>query len=507
MSSSASHEQSVALIPAPVRLERFPDADLTLNVDTPVLVHADAHGSEDVAALARTLESDLRSIGSDVMPSGRVRARIAMLLQKPHELGPEGYSLVIDSSEIRLGAEAAAGLCRGVQTLRQLFRLSVRAGPVEPLALPQLRIDDGPRFTWRGAMLDVARHFMPVDAVKRYIDLIALYKMNVLHLHLSDDQGWRVYIDSWPRLAEHGGSLQVGSSGGGYYTKADLAEIVRHAAANHMTVVPEIDTPGHTNAALSSYGELTCSGEAPSLYTGTKVGFSSLCIDSDVTYRFLDDVVGEICDLVPGNYFHIGGDEALMTTRDEYAEFIKRACSIVRAHRRTPVGWHEVARADTGSAIAQYWGNDTRPDARHLARRGVQKGMKLVMSPSDRAYLDMKYDASTPLGLDWAGFVDVHDSYSWDPATLIDGLDETDVLGVESALWTETIPDVRAAEFMTFPRLAAIAEIGWSEKRRSWDEFRTRLAFHGPVWEAMQVNFHRSPQIQWMKGARLTQDG
>jgi len=156
-------------------------------------------------------------------------------------------------------------------------------------------------------MLDVARHFLTVAQVERYIDLAARYKINMLHLHLSDDQGWRIAIDGWPRLATYGGSTAVGGGAGGYYTERDYSEIVGHAAERYMTVVPEIDGPGHVNAALASYAELNCDGKAPPLYTGTDVGFSSLCIAKPVTYRFLDDVLGRLAALIPGPYLHIGG--------------------------------------------------------------------------------------------------------------------------------------------------------------------------------------------------------
>jgi hexosaminidase len=422
---------------------------------------------------------------------------IALSLAESDELGTEGYRLEVDGGDARLTAPTPSGLFRGVQSLRQLVdRPGAATRP--PLAVPALRITDYPRFGWRGAMLDVARHFIPVESVKRYVALMALYKMNVLHLHLSDDQGWRIYVDRWPRLAEYGGSIQVGGAPGGYYTKDDYTEIVRYAGAHYITVVPEIDVPGHTNAALASYGELDCNGVAPPLYTGTGVGFSSLCVDKDVTYRFLDDVVGEISELTPGDYFHIGGDEASQTSDDEYATFVARAGRIVRAHGKELLGWHEIARADVPpGAVAQYWGNDSATNAASLARVAVAKGMKVVLSPSDRVYLDMKYDPSTPIGLEWAGYVDVERSYDWNPATQIDGVDEANVLGIEAALWTETITDIRDAEFMSFPRLPGVAEAGWSSSGRSWDEYRLRLATHGPMWEAMGVNFYRSRQVPW----------
>ncbi|WP_228984746.1 family 20 glycosylhydrolase, partial [Streptomyces sp. DH12] len=178
-------------------------------------------------------------------------------------------------------------------------------------------------------MLDVSRHFFSVDEVKRYIDRIALYKINKLHLHLSDDQGWRIAVDSWPRLAAYGGSTEVGGGPGGHYTKDDYREIVRYAASRYLEVVPEIDMPGHTNAALASYAELNCDGVAPPLYTGTEVGFSSLCVGKEITYDFVEDVVREIAALTPGRYLHIGGDEAHSTPHEEYVAFMERVQPVV----------------------------------------------------------------------------------------------------------------------------------------------------------------------------------
>jgi hexosaminidase len=480
------------IIPAPAVVELMPEQPFPLVPPPTIAIDS---GRQEVRAAAEALASYFRAATghhSPVVPMGiEDDSRIVVSLTRTGDLGPEGYSLDVDESAVRLAAGAPVGLFRGIQSVRQLLRSTADR-------LPAVRVRDYPRFGWRGLMLDVARHFMPVDAVVRFIDLMALYKMNVLHLHLSDDQGWRIHIDAWPRLADHGGSLQVGGTPGGYYTKPDYVEILRRAAANHITVVPEIDTPGHTNAALASYPELNCTGVPPPLYTGTKVGFSSLCIDREVTYQFLDDVVREIAELSPGDYFHIGGDEAHQTSVDEYLRFVGRAGQIVREHGKTLVGWHELAKAHvTPGSVAQYWGNTSSHDGRDLARVAVDKGMKLVTSPSDRAYLDMKYDPSTHLGLNWAGYTDVRKSYDWDPATLIDGVGEDDVLGVEAALWSETIADVPDAEFMLFPRLPGLAEIGWSQPNRSWEEYRIRLATHGGRWEALGINFYRSPQVPW----------
>ncbi|MFI9104406.1 beta-N-acetylhexosaminidase [Streptomyces fildesensis] len=413
-------------------------------------------------------------------------------------LGAEGYRLVVSGQSVTIGAEQAAGLFHGVQTLRQLLPATIEKRTVQsgPWKVPGATITDAPRYAYRGGMLDVSRHFFSVAQVERYIDQLALYKINQLHLHLSDDQGWRIAVDSWPRLAAYGGSTQVGGGPGGSYSKADYREIVRYAAGRYLTVVPEIDMPGHTNAALASYAELNCNGIAPPLYTGTSVGFSSLCVSKDVTYRFADEVLGELAALTPGPYLHIGGDEAHSTSHADYVTFMDKVQPLVTKYGKTVIGWHQLAGAHpVAGAVGQYWG--TNGGEKEVAD-AAKAGMRLILSPANRAYLDMKYNASTPLGQKWAGFVEVKDSYNWDPATFIKGAPAAAVLGVEAPLWTETIVTSADSDYMTFPRLPGIAEIGWSPvATHQWDAYKVRLAAQGPRWTALGIGYYRSPQVPW----------
>lgn len=409
-------------------------------------------------------------------------------------LGEERYELTITADLVKLVAYRPVGLFRGVQTIRQLLPPSIESSSVQagPWQMATGTIRDRPRFAWRGVMLDVGRHFFSVADLKRYIDLIAYYKMNIFHLHLTDDQGWRIMINSWPKLATYGGSTEVGGGSGGYYTRADYADIVAYAQSRYITVVPEIDMPGHTNAALASYPELNCDGTAPALYTGTEVGFSSLCINKDITYQFLDDVIKELAAITPGPYIHIGGDEAKATAPDDYKLFFERAQAIVRKHGKQVIGWAEIARSPLlPNSIAQYWVDD-------VAGEVAKQGVKVIMSPASKAYLDMKYDASTSLGLDWAGYIDLPTAYDWDPATALNSVPEGNVLGIEAPLWSETLQTIQDIEYMAFPRLPGYAEIGWSPAAsRNWDEYRLRLGTHGPRLTAMGVNFYRSSQIPW----------
>ncbi|MEV6172699.1 beta-N-acetylhexosaminidase [Streptomyces sp. NPDC051954] len=420
--------------------------------------------------------------------------------------GAEGYRLDSGGKGVTLTAAAPAGLFHGVQTLRQLLPAAVEKDSRQPgpWLVAGGTIKDTPRYGWRGAMLDVSRHFFTVDQVKRYIDQLALYKVNKLHLHLSDDQGWRIAIDSWPRLATYGGSTEVGGGAGGYYTKADYKEIVRYAGSRYLEVVPEIDMPGHTNAALASYADLNCDGVAPPLYTGTEVGFSSLCVDKEITYDFVDDVVRELAALTPGRYLHIGGDEAHSTSHADYVKFMDRVQPIVAKYGKTVVGWHQLTGATPAKgALAQYWGlDDTSAEEKAQVAAAAANGTGIILSPADRLYLDMKYDANTPLGLSWAGYVEVQRSYDWDPGAYLAGAPASAIRGVEAPLWSETLDSSADIEYMAFPRLAGVAELGWSPAAtHDWDGYKVRLAAQGPRWDALGIGFYRSPQVPWGSGS------
>jgi len=442
------------------------------------------------------------------------------LQDSPASVGSEGYKLVVSGTGVTISASAPAGLFYGVQTLRQLLPpvIEYTAAYPKPLFVPAMEVLDSPRFPWRGAMLDVSRHFFKPDDVKRFIDLMALYKLNRLHLHLSDDQGWRVEIPSRPNLTAHGGSTEVGGRDGGFFSVDEFSDLVRYAEDRFVTVVPEIDVPGHTNAALASYPELNCDGVARDLYTETSVGFSSLCTEKEEVYDFLDDVVRDIAAVTPGVFFHVGGDEVRELSSEAYNAFIERMEEIVESHGKRLVGWDEVAMADIGpeSTIQLWrplWPADDAPELdsaraaqaselQERAMRAVEQGTRFILSPADRLYLDMKYDQSTPVGLAWAGLADVKTSYDWTVAGLFGNLPEESIAGVEAPLWSETIDDIHDVEFLAFPRLPGVAEIGWSpESGRSWEEYRIRLGAQAPRWTALGINFYRSPQVPWLEGS------
>jgi N-acetyl-beta-hexosaminidase len=360
---------------------------------------------------------------------------------------------------------------------------------------------DYPRYAYRAAMLDLARHFFEKADVERYIDEIALYKINYLHLHLTDDQGWRIAIDGLPALTGIGGSTGEAGFLGGYLTKADYREIVAYAQDRNITVVPEIEGPAHENAALASLPQLNCDGTPPELYINIGVSpDGGLCTDFEPTYRFLDMVVGQLAALTPGPYLNIGGDEATFISPAEYARYVKKAQEIVLRHGKRPIGWQEtLSAADPKTATGIYWAGGLNDDA---VVSSTKHGAHLVLAPATHVYLDMRYSEDGPpepwLGLNWAGFIDVRDSYSWDPATFVPGVPASAVLGVEAPLWTDTVYGEIYFEEMSFPRLPAVAELGWSPSAtHNWAGFQARLAAQGPRWDAMGMYWFHSTQIAW----------
>jgi hexosaminidase len=482
-----------SVVPVPVSTSANPRDNFEITRHAKIITDS---GATDVG---RYLAGVLRPSTGFALPVTRSHGDgISLRLGADLRVGDSGYELKVTRRGVTLRANSATGLFNGVQTLRQLLPAKVESRNRQsgPWIVSGGRITDFPRFSHRGAHLDVSRHFFTPTEVKRYIDQLALYKINVLHLHLSDDQGWRIEIKSWPRLATFGGSTEVGGGPGGYYTQREYRDLVAYAASRNMTVIPEIDMPGHTNAALASYAELNCDGIAPPLYTGIDVGFSSLCVNKEITYRFLDDVIRELSALTPGQYIHLGTDEAHSTTPADYLTFINRVMPIVAKYGKKVTGWHQfvVANPPT-SAVPQYWGTDTVDED---VRAAAARGNKILMSPANKAYMDMKYNRDTPLGLSWAGFIEVDTAYGWDPSTAVQGVPESSVLGVEAALWSETLENSDHIEFMAFPRLPAYAEMGWSPlASRNWESFRQRLALQGPRWTVQGIDFFRSAQIPW----------
>lgn len=313
------------LIPFPALIK--PDqGTYTLHSDAAILIPPDR---EEIRRVGQFLANRLRlATGFELplLPAEAPSTNGILLTMKEAgtDLGEEGYELVVEPTGILLRGLHPAGLFRGAQTIRQLLPPAIESHSRQsgPWQMDCVSIQDTPRFGWRGVMLDVARHFFPVANVKRLIDQMAYYKFNILHLHLTDDQGWRLMIRSWPRLAEYGGTTDFTGGAGGFYTQEEYQQIVEYAAAHYITIIPEVDMPAHVNSALASYAALNDNEEARTLYTGYEGGSSSLAIHKEVTYQFLEDTLREIAALTPAPYIHIGGDEAHSTDDSDYRIFI-----------------------------------------------------------------------------------------------------------------------------------------------------------------------------------------
>jgi hexosaminidase len=488
------------LVPLPVSLVREPSSSFVIEAHTAIAVTGATAQQVglDLAAMLRPATGFALPVVAGRGGAGDITLGLAA---NDPTLGAEGYTLVVSATGVTIEANQAAGLFDGIQTLRQLLpsQIAASAAQAGPWVVPGVRISDYPRYAYRGAMLDVARHFFPVATVEKYIDELAMYKINVLHLHLSDDQGWRLAVDGWPALTTVGAKTAVGGGAGGSYTTSDYTAIVKYAQAHFITVVPEIDMPGHVGAALSSYASLNCDGVAPPINTTEEVGHTSLCVGKPAVNQFLTAVVGELAKLTPGPYIHIGGDEAASTSASDYASFMSKAAQVVKADGKTPMGWEDFARAalPTGS-IAQYW--DFR-NGSALARQAVAKGAQLVMSPADHTYLDQKFTPATTLGLQWAGTHEVQDAYNWDPATEVPGL-AADVIGVEGPLWTETMTSLQDLQYMAWPRMAELAEVGWTPQvQRNWSTFAPRLAAQAATWKLLGIKYYASPLVPWSENA------
>jgi hexosaminidase len=400
-------------------------------------------------------------------------------------LGDEGYILTITPDSVALVAYQPAGIFHGIQTIRQLLPPGIESPSLLPIpwTMETGRIADRPRFAWRGAMLDVARHFFGVQDVEEYIDLLSYYKINQFHLHLSDDEGWRIQINSWPNLALIGGRGFYKYYSSGYYTQAQYSQLVAYAQSRYMTIIPEIDVPGHFGAARASYLKLNSTSQ---YWTDT------------LFYDIVDSVIKELSAMTPGPYIHIGGDEATYygVSDPAYVTVIDSVQSIVHDYGKKMIGWAQnIGEAKLSrSTLAQNW--DWREPG--FVDSAVSQGDRIIMSPADKVYLDQKYNSSTLLGLNWAGYVGVETSYDWDPATQVPGVGESDIIGVEAPLWSETLHTLADIEYMAFPRIIGVAEIGWSPAAgRNWNEYKVRLGYDGMRLDAMGVNFYRSPSVPW----------
>ncbi|MGV8978090.1 MAG: family 20 glycosylhydrolase [Cellulomonas sp.] len=489
----------IGVIPRPHVCEPSDEAPFEVTSSTAIVVRPTPEEITLAVVAADLLSSGAGSpVEIRYVDDGSAGVIVLRLTPNGSAADDERYTLTVTAARIVIDAPRRSGLVHGLATLRQLMR-PVGVGADRRLVAPAIRIEDAPRYRWRGLSVDVARHFFGLGELKALVMLLARYKLNVLHLHLTDDQGWRLEVPSRPLLTELSGDSAVGGDTGGFLRTSEYAELVAYAEARGVTVVPEVDVPGHVNAALHAYGELSPSGQPTDVYTGIDVGFSRLSVALPATEPFLRDVFTDVAAMTPGGYVHIGGDEVTEMSAEEYARLVGIAADAVHAAGKRVVAWQEVASVPLSpGSLVQLW--DHRLDTTDLIA-AVRAGVRVLLSPGPHAYLDMKYDASTSLGEEWAGHIELRDAYEWEPSTFLTGVDPAAIEGIEAAVWTETIRSLDELTTMLLPRLAALAEVAWSSpENRDWADFRARIAQHGAMWDRGDLAWYASPQVDWMPG-------
>jgi hexosaminidase len=436
-------------------------------------------------------------------------------------LGEEGYALEVTPKRVTVRGGGAAGVFYGAQTLRQLLPAAVFAStPQEGVAwsVPAVRIEDQPRFPWRGAMLDVSRHFMPKEHVLRFIDLLALHKLNTFHWHLTDDQGWRIEIKKYPRLTEVGAWRKETRLGherrnpkgfdkklhGGFYTQDEIREVVEYARQRHITVVPEIEMPGHAQAAIAAYPELGVTGQQLEVWPRWGIN-ANIFNPSEKTILFLQDVLTEVLQLFPSRFIHIGGDEAIkdqwkaspevqarikeLGLADEHemqSWFVRRMDTFLAERGRRLIGWDEILEGGLapGATVMSWRGVDGGITA-------AKAGHDVVMSPTTHAYLDYAQSQEPTELPNIGGNLPLEKVYSFEPIPeALTAEEARHVLGAQANIWTEYMQSPGHVEYMVFPRLSAMAEVGWTApERKNYDDFVARVRVNERRLEGLGVNY------------------
>jgi hexosaminidase len=521
----AQEPAAPAIIPQPATLVRE-DGTFTLTRQTTIFADGASRPTADMLAerLRRVTGYPLkvRKDSGDTTPAGDIRLTTK---NAKSSLGHEGYELTAEDA-IVIRAPESAGVFYGMQTLLQLLPPQVfAAAPSEGVtwSVPRVRIEDQPRFSWRGMMLDTGRHFFKVADVKTMLDAMALHKLNVFHWHLTDDQGWRIEIKKYPKLTQIGAwrdssppyGDRRGSDGkryGGFYTQKDIKDVVAYAAARHITVVPEIEMPGHASAAIASYPELGNSdvpGYAPHVMTTWGVHPYTFA-PKEETFKFLENVLTEVCKLFPSTIIHIGGDEAPKTQwqqsafaqqvmrreglKDEQelqSWFISHIEKFLASKGRRIIGWDEIQEGGLPKTATMMVWRDAK-----WAHSALALGNNVVMATTSNTYLDYyQAPAASELakGVEYeniGGFLPLEKVYAYEPDFVAESPEqEKQILGTQGQLWTEYIQDVRKLEYNAFPRLSALAEVAWSPKAaRNYDDFLRRLPAQYQRFDAMGVN-------------------
>ncbi len=518
-----NEEQYLAVIPQPSQIEQNEEI-FTIDENTSLYVIGDEVNVPSAMYLA-----DLISLSSTFDIPVKVSSQEetnAIILELKNTGEKESYSVKITPDKIHILANDSAGLFYGIQTLRQLLPPAIenKKKLINSWSVPALTIYDKPTYSWRGMHLDVSRHFFSVEFIKQFIDRIALYKFNKLHLHLTDDQGWRLQIKKYPKLTERGAwrilngqdsaclKRAVTNSDfalpneffkeengirlyGGYYSHNDIAEIVSYASQRFITVVPEIDMPGHMNAAIQSFPELTCVDKE-----GWGKLFSiPLCPCEETTYEFIESVLTEVASLFSGEFIHIGADEVdesswmkstschelmkkegLKTAKELHSYFVTRVNKIVKSLDKKTIGWDEIIESKVDSTVTVMYWRGWIPDAPAKAAR---EGHEVIISPTSHCYFDYEPDGSS-----------LEKMYSFNPVPIdVTPADSKKIIGVQANIWTEYIPTTSRLDYMTMPRMIALAEAGWS-KTRDWESFSQRITKHYSRLDMLNIHY-RLPDI------------
>lgn len=443
------------------------------------------------------------------------------LQQRLDTLGAEGYKLSVQPTQVILAANQPQGMFLGMQTIRQLLPAQ-RATAATAVSLPAVEVVDKPRYDWRGMHLDVSRHFFPVEFVKKYIDYLALHKMNTFHWHLTDDQGWRIEIKKYPKLTSVGGWREGTLIGhytdqphqfdniryGGFYTQEQIKEVVKYAQERYVTVVPEIEMPGHAVAALTAYPELSCTGGPFKVERLWGVFDDIFCAGNEQTFTFLQDVLTEVMPLFPGQIVHIGGDEAPKTRwhacpkcqarmkaenlKDEHelqSYFVQRMEKFVNSKGKTIIGWDEILEGGLA------------PNAAVMSWRGMEGGTvaaqqkhNVVMTPGAYVYFDYLQGPASLEPLSIGGYVPLSKVYELEPTPqALTAAERKYILGAQANLWTEYIPNEQQVEYMVMPRMAALAEVLWTPaKQKNWPDFQQRMQKQYQRYDALGINYAKS---------------